>query len=476
MGIYVKVVKLGGPMKLPRHSMKYGREDFNTKGTCEEGRMSCKEKVRIVQKLMPNFCKDVSEEIECARGKLAQMKDRSVGIIMKRALLDCGRVLSWGSNSEDDGMGDLGSGEVTTRVEELDVVIEFIWEQLNTGHWKQVPEVWRKLYAYATLFKVILLLAGDVPTSEVIKVCDLGLLLGAPILNNIMSKIAFRLHVSQNASLDLGAADARLVRERHLGESSFVEGKQRESVLRNQFPSRFQLGELLRPSIETFVQEYFLPQKPVLLRGVIEHWSAMQKWNVDYIKQRAGSRTVPIEIGSKYTSEEWTQKLVTMDDFIDNYVLASSVAERSKGYLAQHQLFLQIPELLQDLGIPEYCYVGNDEDIEINAWFGPAGTVSPTHYDPKHNLLTQIFGEKIIRLFPPSEWNKLYPHDSESMLFNTSQIDVEDPNFSTEFPNSARAKYADVVLEPGTVLYMPPKWAHFVKSLSPSFSVSFWFQ
>ena len=45
------------------------------------------------------------------------------------------------------------------------------------------------------------------------------------------------------------------------------------------------------------------------------------------------------------------------------------------GYLAQHPLLEQIPELRADVAEPVYCALGEGHLQSVNAWFGPAGTV-----------------------------------------------------------------------------------------------------
>lgn len=45
---------------------------------------------------------------------------------------------------------------------------------------------------------------------------------------------------------------------------------------------------------EAFIQNYFKPQKPVVIEPFIEDWPAFSKWNLEYIKHVAGEKMVPL--------------------------------------------------------------------------------------------------------------------------------------------------------------------------------------
>ncbi len=55
------------------------------------------------------------------------------------------------------------------------------------------------------------------------------------------------------------------------------------------------------------------------------------------------------------------------------------------------------------------------------------------------------------------------------------QIDLEDADGET-WPHLSSLPFTEHVMQPGEVLYIPPKHWHFVKALDISFSVSFWWQ
>ena len=100
------------------------------------------------------------------------------------------------------------------------------------------------------------------------------------------------------------------------------------------------------------------------------------------------------------------------------------------------------------------------------------GTISPLHFDPKHNFLCQVIGEKYVKLYSDQYSDRLYPHEG-NILRNTSQIDAENIDFE-KFPNTEQVPYWEGILKPGQMLYIPPKCWHYIRSLSLSFSVSFW--
>ncbi|CAH8491847.1 unnamed protein product [Dicrocoelium dendriticum] len=245
------------------------------------------------------------------------------------------------------------------------------------------------------------------------------------------------------------------------------------------------LERISLPSLERF-QELLLAGRPFILTGGMTHWPACRSggehaWTLEYWQRKVGYRLVPIEIGSRYTDESWGQELMTINRFIERFILSSSLNSESNrpiGYLAQHQLFLQIPELADDVHTPDYCMINGkplceESCVDSNVWFGPANTVSPLHHDSERaNLLAQVSGQKYVILFTASETPYLYAH-SETMLCNTSQVDVEHPDLEA-FPLLTNAQGFHGILSPGEMLFIPPRCWHYVRSLSLSFSVNFW--
>lgn len=358
-------------------------------------------------------------------------------------------------------------------------VLDHTWEQLNTGHWRDVPIVHRHVFSIASLIKILSLLQSQAGGEETLlrlalKAADMGLLLGAPL-------------PPPNECLDLTVAASVLsaslaqVAEQSQSDSDCVVHE--EKALTPFSPSGLSgipVKELVCPSIEKFCTDHFQPKVPVKIKGCISHWPAMKRWcDIGYLQRVAGARTVPIELGSHYAHSDYSQKLMTIADFIEQHVIGGKL-----GYLAQHQLFEQVPELRADICEPEYCCLNDDsiqvdepasDGTDINAWFGPGGTVSPLHHDPKHNLLAQVVGSKRILLFPPEASSSLYPH-IDRLLSNTARVDPEKPDYRNFPLFESVSTPLECRLEAGEMLYIPPRYWHHVRALSTSFSVSFWWK
>ena len=47
--------------------------------------------------------------------------------------------------------------------------------------------------------------------------------------------------------------------------------------------------------------------------------------SLEYLKRIIGPRTVPVELGSRYTDDGWSQKLMTVNEFIREYIEVSII-------------------------------------------------------------------------------------------------------------------------------------------------------
>ncbi|CAF2236591.1 unnamed protein product [Rotaria magnacalcarata] len=360
----------------------------------------------------------------------------------------------------------------------LKILLEYSWEKLNTGIWQNVKDAYRYVYAYACYIDVLvdcrILISNDDNSNyqDIIKKCDLGILLGGPILEKQFNELISIINQNfKNTHDEAPNDDFHSPKRIRLDDNSQEEDF--NWMPRPIIDSTKSIARIHCPSMEQFLTCYMQTKQPVVLTGCIDHWPALSKWSFDYLIKLAGDRTVPVELGSRYSDDDWTQKLMTIADFIKKYCKQRSP---KCGYLAQHPLLDQIPDLKKDICIPDYCYMSSDEnedeEVDLNAWIGPKQTISPLHNDPKQNLLAQVVGEKYIRLYDPIYSPRLYTLGS-TMLNNTSSIDVENPDYD-RFPLFKDVPYLETILEPGDMLYMPSRHWHYVRSLSPSFSVNFW--
>ncbi|KAK7312418.1 hypothetical protein VNO77_36261 [Canavalia gladiata] len=343
---------------------------------------------------------------------------------------------------------------------------EMAWEQLHSGPWHSVLPVWRDAYSMACLH-VARHHYGNGEFKEALRVLDMGIIMGGTLLRKDLDSAIEKVS-EQTRSVrvsDLGNSEHRLV-GLNFDVAEVLQLLPVKSLSSNLVAKKSAL------SLEKFLKDHYLSGSPVIISDCMAHWPAKTKWNnEDYLLRVAGDRTVPVEVGKNYLCTEWKQELISFSEFLQR-IKSDDCSPGGPTYLAQHPLFDQINELRKDIFIPDYCFTGGGELRSLNAWFGPAGTVTPLHHDPHHNILAQVVGKKYIRLYSSSFSEELFPY-SGTMLSNSSQVDLDDID-ETKFPKVQDLEFVDCILEEGEMLYIPPKWWHYVRSLTTSLSVSFW--
>lgn len=337
------------------------------------------------------------------------------------------------------------------------VVQRICYQNIHTGSWSEVPMVWRDAYQATCLLLGVMLIDRDAH-HDAIQEFDKGLLLGGNIFRSRIHSIIEMMSVDDEVWPD----DVYVTSDCEHPGSSWQEARTWQAV-----PHEVNFHDM---ALDTFLVKYLSKHVPVLVRGLAREWPACTLWNQkSYWKNRiAAARTVPVEIGQDYMAADWTQQLMPFVEFLERM----EEEQGKRVYLAQHDLFDQIPRLAKDIVIPDYC---TSPHVQRRIWIGPAGTKTPIHHDPYENIFCQIVGYKYILLYPP-EAAPYLELDISGMAPNTSTLDIDDPGSNKIMPHHLDAMHTECILGPGDALYIPQGWYHFIKSLTTSFSVSFWWE
>ncbi|MCL4119280.1 UNVERIFIED_CONTAM: hypothetical protein GTU68_034441 [Idotea baltica] len=372
------------------------------------------------------------------------------------------------------------------------VLLHSIWQRLHTGHWSEVPLGLRTAFTWGSINLVGLLLRKlleglerrtDSPEClqtkalRIVQACDRGLLMGRPVEDNPLPEVAALLNGAAMGILNDGEVPIYDTVPDPLPIPTDTVPD--EAV---PFKCMTPLENQRLPHLQQFLLTRMKGQRPLKISGLAESWPAISKWDFNYLRRVAGARTVPVEVGLRYSDSNWSQTLMTLDHYFSAYLGSAEgtppASGRQRAYLAQHQLCDQIPELLSDIMVPDYCRMG-ERDPVVNVWVGPEGTVTPLHHDPDHNILVQVHGYKTLLIFPESDSKSLYAFEDD-LLSNTSRVNLEEEvklkNMFETWPLLKEVQGHYVTLGPGDAVYLPPKWWHYVRSLSNSISVSFWWR
>lgn len=220
-------------------------------------------------------------------------------------------------------------------------------------------------------------------------------------------------------------------------------------------------------SKEDFYNNYVRKQKPVVIEKLTEDWPAYEKWKLNYIKEIAGDKTVPLYDDRPVSHKDGFNEAhatMKMGEYID---LLQSQPTNYRIFL--YNLMKEVPALKNDFRWP---------DIGLNLirqlpmlFFGGENSKVFIHFDIDYsNILHFHFhGKKRCILFAPDQTPFLYkvPHS----LISREDIDFDNPDFD-KWPALKQAKGFVADLEHGEMLYMPEGYWHYMKYLTAGFSMS----
>ncbi len=238
------------------------------------------------------------------------------------------------------------------------------------------------------------------------------------------------------------------------------------------------IARIEKPSIEEFQHEFVMQDKPVIISGVANEWTAYSLWKPETFKELFGNVLAPLRATDNEIDVifgEFTQKkIVSIAEYID---LISSIPPNGKRppYLGnvsfnEPQAKPHLDRIRSHFDFPNYFPENSGNEIRL--WIGAANQKSTIHNDNYHNFNAQIFGKKAFLLFPPEQHERLYAVKIDDELWS-SPIDPQQPDLD-KFPLFSKARGSEAILDEGDILFIPAFWWHQARAMTTCININMW--
>lgn len=231
------------------------------------------------------------------------------------------------------------------------------------------------------------------------------------------------------------------------------------------FPGDFSLtiDRVDKLSVDDFINIYSKQNKPVLVTGVVSEWKAFSKWNIKYLKSVVGHKSIPIKRMHNGNYVDARTETMRFSDYLD--IVINKPIKDERYYLSEQPVNNIFQEITKDFNVPEYI---QSDEYKTVCYMG-SNVYSQIHFHPYGNaLLCVVSGTKRVKLFAPDQTPYLY------QKFNFSKINSE-PVDLKKFPLYKKARYLELEVKAGEMLFFPIYWWHGVETEAFSSAlVFFW--
>ena len=180
---------------------------------------------------------------------------------------------------------------------------------------------------------------------------------------------------------------------------------------------------------DRFHEDFFKPEQPVVIAGITEGWGARQKWNAEAL------------LNQLKESKNTVRRQLWYDN--DSQFLKEDY---------------EIPAFVARILDAQYSYT---RDANCRFWIHPPGNVTPWHYDGNYLYVfnVQVKGVKEWSMVSPDTPLASYPFSNVTAPFCCRQ-------------SGGEIAYATFKAEEGDMVFLPPLWAHRVRTLENSINLN----